>query len=87
LLGVHSEDVKKILLKAAADPVRLVRLAAASSLLAFPREEFSPAETLLIDNVNKEYEESLVTRPDLWSAYFNLGNYYQNMGKTGQALA
>jgi HEAT repeat protein len=61
LLGIRSAEVKACLLKAAKDPIRLVRLAAASSLSVFPREEFNAAEIVLVDQVNKEYEESLVT--------------------------
>lgn len=87
LIGNRSDEAKKTLLKAAEDPIRLVRLAAASSLSVFPRDEFNPAELTLVDKVNKEYEESLVTRPDSWSAHYNLGNHFQNMGKTNQALA
>ena len=63
-----SEEVKNVLLKAAKDSIRLVRLAAASSLSVFPREEFNATDIILVDQVNKEYEESLVTRPDSWSA-------------------
>lgn len=86
LLGNRSDESKKALLKAADDEIRLVRLAAASSLSVFPREEFNSGEIILVDKVNKEYEESLVTRPDSWSSHYNLGNHYQNMGKTEQAL-
>ena len=87
LLGNRSEEVKNVLLKAAKDSIRLVRLAAASSLSVFPREEFNATDIILVDQVNKEYEESLVTRPDSWSAYYNLGNHFQNMGKAEQALS
>lgn len=87
LLGNRSSEVKNTLLKAAQDSIRLVRLAAASSLSVFPRNEFNASELALVEKVNKEYENSLVTRPDSWSAHYNLGNHYQNMGQTDKALA
>lgn len=86
MLGNRSEEVKNTLLKVANDSIRLVRLASAASLSVFPREEFNSTQIILVDKVNKEYEESLVTRPDSWSAHYNLGNHYQNMGHPDKAL-
>ncbi len=87
MLGNRSSEVKTALLKAAQDSIRLVRLAAASSLSVFPHSDFSATELALVEKVNQEYENSLVTRPDAWSAHYNLGNHYQNMGQTDKALA
>ena len=86
LQGYINEDAKLALFKAANDEYRLVRLAAAQSLAAFPQQNFTPEQDTLFQKVNREYEKSLVSRPDDWSAYYNLGNHYQNMGKVSAAL-
>ncbi len=87
LLGHQTEEAKLVLFKAANDEYRLVRLAVAQSLATLQQQEFNPAQTELFRKVNAEYETSLVSRPDDWSSYYNLGNHYQNMGNTAQALA
>ncbi|MCX6327858.1 MAG: ammonia-forming cytochrome c nitrite reductase subunit c552 [Bacteroidia bacterium] len=86
LLGDLNEEAKIALFKMAKDEYRLVRLAAAQSLAVFPQQEFSLEQAYLFNQANKEYENSLVSRPDDWSSYYNLGNHYQNMGNTAQAL-
>lgn len=86
LMGRQHEEAKQALLLAAKDEYRLVRLAAAASLTTFSQNGFTAEEAELFNKVNAEYEESLVTRPDNWSAHYNLGNHYQNQGKTAQAL-
>lgn len=87
LLGYRNENAKQALFAAAKDEYRLVRLAAATSLTTFPLNEFTAQEQELFNKVNIEYEKSLVTRPDSWSAHYNLGNHLQNQGKTTEALA
>ena len=87
LMGHQHEEVKQALFMAAKDKYRLVRLAAATSLTTFPQNEFTTEQAELFSQVNAEYEESLVSRPDSWSAHYNLGNHYQNQGKTAEALA
>jgi tetratricopeptide (TPR) repeat protein len=74
------------LFQAAKDDFRLVRLAAAQALATFRQQEFTPEQSELFRKVNAEYENSLVSRPDDWSAYYNLGNHYQNLGNSEQAL-
>lgn len=86
LLGYRDTKAKNALFMAARDEYRLVRLAAAQSLATFPQQEFDAEQSSIFKQVNTEYENSLVTRPDDWSAYYNLGNHYQNMGQTDQAL-
>lgn len=87
LLGYRNEVAKNALFVAAKDEFRLVRLAAAQSLASFQQQDFNPEQLLLFQKVNVEYENSLVSRPDDWSAYYNLGNHYQNMGQTPEALS
>lgn len=87
LLGCLTDEAKTALFVAANDEYRLVRLAAAQSLAAFPQQGFDASQLELFRKVNSEYETSLISRPDDWSAYYNLGNHYQNLGNTAQALS
>ena len=87
LLGYRNEAAKNALFTAAKDEFLLVRLAAAQSLASFQQEGFNAEQLQLFSKVNAEYENSLVSRPDDWSAYYNLGNHYQNMGKMPEALS
>lgn len=86
LLGYQTDEAKLALFQAAKDDFRLVRLAAAQALATFRQQEFTPEQSELFRKVNAEYENSLVSRPDDWSAYYNLGNHYQNLGNSEQAL-
>nr|MBD3622439.1 ammonia-forming cytochrome c nitrite reductase subunit c552 [Sunxiuqinia sp.] len=86
LFGNNREESKKALFQAAKDDFRLVRLAAAQALALFPASEFTTQQRQVFQQVNHEYEQSLITRPDNWSSHYNLGNHYQNMGKLEQAL-
>lgn len=87
LLGHRNEEAKQALFAAARDEYRLVRLAAAQSLAVFPQQNFTAEQSALFNKVNGEYENSLVTRSDDWSAHYNLGNHYQNLGNLSEALA
>jgi tetratricopeptide (TPR) repeat protein len=87
LLGYREDEAKSALFHAARDEYRLVRLAVAQSLAVFPQQDFNAEQNSIFKQVNAEYENSLVTRPDDWSSYYNLGNHYQNRGQTDQALA
>lgn len=86
LYGFTDDISKQHLLKAAQDEIRLVRLAAALPLTLFNPQSFTTGEQAIVQKVTDEYTQSLVTRPDDWSAYYNLGNYYQNTGQTDKAL-
>lgn len=86
LYGFTDEKTKQHLLKAAQDSIRLVRLASAIPLTLYAPESFSAEEQAIVQKVTDEYTHSLVTRPDDWSSYYNLGNYYQNTGQANKAL-
>ncbi len=87
LMGYSNEEVKTALFNAAADEYRLVRLAAAQSLATFPQQDFNAGQLEIFRKVNAEYENSLVSRSDDWSSWYNLGNHYQNMGNMAQAIS
>ena len=57
------------------DEYRLVRIRAAGSLFAFPRAGLTPEQAQKMARADKELQASLVTRPDLWSSHYNMGNY------------
>lgn len=86
LIGNQSNEAKEALFRAAKDDYRLVRLAAAQSLAVFSPQEFTAEQISIFKQVNREYEESMITRPDDWSAHYNLGNHFQNMGMMDKAL-
>jgi len=87
LSGYLNEEAKIALFNSAKDDYRLVRLAAAQSLAIFSQDSFTPEQMKLFSQVNAEFEKSVLSRPDDWSAYYNLGNHYQNTGKISQALS
>ena len=86
LLGYIDQETKQALFTATDDEYRLVRLAAARSLAFFKQEDFTAEQINLFLKVNEEYEKSLLSRPDDWSAHYNLGNHYQNLGNISAAL-
>ncbi|MDD4224871.1 MAG: ammonia-forming cytochrome c nitrite reductase subunit c552 [Mariniphaga sp.] len=84
--GNFSEKAKKALLKAAGDPLRLVRVYAASTLAGFDDDRFSPTEVQSMTGATHEYISSLLARPDDWSSHYNKGIFFQNKGDANQAL-
>lgn len=87
LNGFTDSETKKVLLKAAQDDIRLVRLASAIPLTQFDISHFQPEEQAIVDSVMNEYTKSLVARTDDWSAHYNLGNFYQNTRQIDNAIA
>ena len=84
---VPTEEAVKALVKATADDYRLVRVRAASSLTAFPNLQLNEVEKKNIDVANAEYFSSLTSRPDQWSSYYNLGNYYMDRADPRAAVS
>jgi len=86
LNGNLTEQAKNVLVTAAEDEIRLVRISAAASLAAFAENQFSETEKNSIANATNEYLQSMVARPDDWSSHYNLGIYHQNKGDANKAL-
>lgn len=80
------EDAYNTLLKMIEDEYRLVRLNAAFALSNNPRALSSLNDNQLLRDALEEYRNSLVSRNDDWTAYYNLGNYYSNFGDHSNAL-
>jgi len=84
---VPTMEAAQALVAATGDDYRLVRVRAASSLAAFPNLQLNDTEKKLVNTANAEYLTSLTSRPDQWSSYYNLGNYYMNRGEPRTAIS
>ncbi len=78
--------MRRALLDATGDEVRLVRIRAAESLAAYPRDTLTETDRRRLARASEELEASLACRPDHWTAQYNLGNYYADRGRPEQAL-
>jgi tetratricopeptide (TPR) repeat protein len=76
-----------LLLAACRDEYRIVRIAAANALTAYPHETLAESHRQLLSAATAEYKASLHCRPDHWASHYNLGNYYLDRGDPRQALA
>ena len=85
--NVPTEESAQALVAATGDDYRLVRVRAASSLAAFPGLQLNDIEKKMVNTANAEYLTSLTSRPDQWSSYYNLGNYYMNRGEPRTAIS
>jgi tetratricopeptide (TPR) repeat protein len=90
LRAIPSKETGQALLEATGDDYRLVRVRAAASLASYPRllasilEEGRELQNL--DKATVEFLASLLSRPDQWTSYYNLGNYYMEHGDFSAAL-
>ena len=88
LSGDVSQQTFGLLVAAAKDDYRLVRVSAAASLARYPPGLLElPSASPVCDAAFKELESSLLCFPDAWSAHYNLGNYYDERGWPAQALS
>jgi predicted CXXCH cytochrome family protein len=69
------------------DPIRTVRLEAASSLLDVPRNLYTPDQLATLDRVIAEYRQAQVFNADRAEAQVNLGALEARLGKPGPAEA
>ena len=82
-----SRESCQALVIATGDSHRLVRVRAAASLAQYPSSWVARKDQPHVKKATKEYLASLTARPDQWTSYYNLGNYYLNRGEVKQALA
>lgn len=73
-------------LKALSDPIRLVRIRAAQSLSKYDRRLLDPEFMNKLEQATLEMLKSYAARPDIWSAHYNIGNYYMDLGRPKLAL-
>lgn len=86
LEGRPTTEAGDALLAAAGDSYRLVRIRAARSLAAFPRNLLSAAAQQQLAPANRELLAALTVRPDDWASHYNLGIYYQDREELDLAL-
>lgn len=86
LQTIPSGQTAVVLQEALADPLRLVRIRAAQSLARYPRRLLMPEAMDNLQQATLEMLESYAARPDLWSAHYNIGNYYMDLGRPELAL-
>ncbi len=87
LQNVPTKDAVQALVEAAGDDYRLVRVRAASSLSGRQDLPLDEAQKKTVEAAREEFLASLLSRPDQWGSYYNLGNYYLNRGDFKQATA
>jgi tetratricopeptide (TPR) repeat protein len=86
LQNVPTQEAIQALVKATTDNYRLVRVRAASSLAKYPNLSLDDIQKKSVNFANAEYIASLTSRPDQWSSYYNLGNYYMNRADPRSAI-
>ncbi|MEZ5198833.1 MAG: tetratricopeptide repeat protein [Bacteroidales bacterium] len=68
------------------DPVKAVRFEAAIKLSVVPREQFPSKSQHALDEALIEYREAMEYSADFAASRHNLGNYYSNTGRPGNAI-
>ncbi|MFQ6097058.1 MAG: ammonia-forming cytochrome c nitrite reductase subunit c552 [Armatimonadota bacterium] len=86
LAGDPDPRTLEALLEAADDAYRVVRVAAGAALAPWPDSALDSAGEGRHTRALAEYEASLRSQPDSWTAHYNLGNYYADRGDQRRAL-
>jgi tetratricopeptide (TPR) repeat protein/cytochrome c556 len=86
LQDVPSKEAVEALVKAAGDECRLVRVRAAAALARYGDLPLDDAGRKAVDAADREYLSSLLSRPDQWDSYYNLGNYHLDRGDPREAV-
>lgn len=87
LIGKLTPETVPLLVEAARDEYRLVRIRAASSLASVPREMIPAEAQADVDAAAAELMTSLQARPDDWVSHYDLGNFYLNRREFDRAIA
>lgn len=87
LIGNLTEETIPLLLGATRDEYRLVRIRAASSLAAVPRDMIPAEARPTSEAAATELVASLEARPDDWASHYDLGNFYLNRREFDLAIA
>jgi tetratricopeptide (TPR) repeat protein len=87
LIGNLTQETLPLLLEAAQDEYRLVRIRAASSLASVPREMIPAEAQDDVDAAAAELITSLEARPDDWASHYDLGNFHLNRREFDRAIA
>ncbi len=88
LEGYLNEEGVPALLRAAADPVRLVRIRAAAALAPLPPERIADADARrALRHATGEFQEAMAARPDDWASHANLGSFEMDRGDFEASVA
>jgi tetratricopeptide (TPR) repeat protein len=86
-MSLHpSPEMIATMLKATADPYRLVRIRAAAGLAGLPTEQVPEKDKDSLAKASQEYLAMLMARPDQWTSHYNLGNYYLGRQESRKAV-
>lgn len=86
LQSFPSESSFQALLDATGDEYRLVRVRAAASLAPYQQVPLTAENKKKREAADKEYLDSILSRPDQWDSHYNLGNYHLDSGNLKQAV-
>lgn len=76
LQSYPSRRAMSAIVEATGDECRLVRVSAAAAMSAYSSTPLSPGDNKKVELANKEYLDSILSRPDQWDSHYNLGNYH-----------
>ncbi|MEW6747540.1 MAG: tetratricopeptide repeat protein [Planctomycetota bacterium] len=85
-LGLTPETVSALLV-ATADEYRFVRVSAAATLAALPRQDLSDRDLESLNRATAEFMAVLSARPDDHSSHYNLGNFNLERGEAERAVS
>jgi tetratricopeptide (TPR) repeat protein len=74
------------LVEATGDDFRLVRIKAAAALSHFPQLNAQGAYGEQLKKAKEEYLAFIMARPDQWTSYYNMGNYYLDRKENDKAV-
>jgi len=84
--NLSDAESARSLCRALADPVRVVRIQAASSLAAYPRTALDAETQARLKRAEAEMLSMFGARPDDWASHYNLGNYRLARGDAKGAM-
>jgi tetratricopeptide (TPR) repeat protein len=85
LAQLHPQVSVRLITPLLYDPVKAVRLQAAMTMTALPREQLGHRQTKAFEAALKEYQEAMAHVGDFPSGQFNLGNMHVNLGNRESA--
>jgi tetratricopeptide (TPR) repeat protein len=87
LQNLPTQEAVQALVGATGDDYRLVRVRAAASLAGYQNLSLTDAQKKTVAAANEEPLASILSRPDQWTSYYNLGNYHLDRRDFKQAVA
>jgi len=87
LQSVQTKEAVQALVEATGDDYRLVRVRAAAALAGYQNLPLDDEHKRTVAAANEEYLGSILSRPDQWTSYYNLGNYHLDRRDFKQAVA